>query len=319
MSPHHQRATLADPPGHLPPSFDEAFLHEGFRGLLPLDSGVESHLRGVIEDVLSHPGSLVRARLAYSVASGHGVAPERARELAIAIEYFHSASLVFDDMPSMDDAARRRGRPCPHLRYGEAAATLGALALINRGYALLWRVIGDLPGLGRHQASELVASCLGERGILNGQSQDLHFDPAAGAGEQVLEVAVGKTVSLIRLTLLLPAIVAGCGTQEQRRLERLATVWGLAYQILDDFKDCLMSGAETGKSTRRDATLGRPNLPDALGPAQAMTRVSELIDEGRGLVDLLDGERFPCLEDVQSLLESERRRVRQRLPVAACA
>lgn len=296
-----------------------AELHTAFRELLPVDWRIERHLRGVIEDVLSHPGSMVRARVAFDLASGRGLLREQALKLAIAIEYFHSASLIFDDMPSMDDATTRRGRPCPHLRYGEAAATLGALALINRGYALLWQGIEDLSRDGRREATALVGSCLGERGVLDGQARDLHFDAGQDGGRQVLAVAIGKTVTLIRLTLLLPAIAAGSPRRERERLERLATAWGLAYQILDDFKDCLMDGIEAGKSTRRDAALGRPNLPSTLGLADSMARLGELIAEGRELVDRLDGERFPSLEEVQSLLESERRRVLERLQVAACA
>ncbi|NJM12209.1 MAG: hypothetical protein HC889_10265 [Synechococcaceae cyanobacterium SM1_2_3] len=79
------------------------------------------------------------------------------------MEYFHTASLIFDDLPSMDDAEERRGHPCPHKVHGESAAILGALALINRGYALLWKVLSRLPRQRRHRAAELVESCLGSR------------------------------------------------------------------------------------------------------------------------------------------------------------
>jgi len=240
----------------LSPALDERYLRDGFRRLLPVGVHLERHLRGVIDDVLDHPGSLVRARLAYSLLREHDLDAERAREVAIAIEYFHTASLVFDDMPAMDGAEERRGHTCPHLVHGEAAATLGALALINRGYALLWKVIGGLSPARRQAASELVTSCLGLDGILNGQALDLHFAEQEDAGaDAVLEVAEGKTVSLIRLTLILPALVAGIDDAVIERLERLTTVWGLGYQVADDFKDCLMTDDETGKS----ATAMRPS------------------------------------------------------------
>ena len=53
----------------------------------------------------------------------------RAKDLAIALEYFHTASLVFDDLPCMDNALERRGVPCVHFAFGEAGAILTALAL----------------------------------------------------------------------------------------------------------------------------------------------------------------------------------------------
>ncbi len=299
-------------------ALEQRYLLEGFHRLLPAGPGVEPHLRGVLQDALRHPGSLVRAQLAYGILRRREVAAEAARAVAVAIEYFHTSSLLFDDLPSMDDAEERRGHPCPHLVHGEAAATLGALALITRAYALLWQVIGELPPARRRRAADLVAACLGVDGILNGQAHDLYF---AGGGERrVLAVAEGKTVSLIRLTLLLPAIVAGLGAVERRRLDRLATVWGLSYQILDDFKDHLMSAEETGKSTLRDGALGRPNLPHALGTEQALEKLEALLAEGRELLTrLAAGERWSQLESLQELLEDERGKVRQRLPLAACA
>ncbi len=289
------------------------FVLEGFRRLLPVDSSVEPHLRGVIRDALAHPGSLIRAQLAYGILHEHGVEAFLARSVAVAIEYFHTASLIFDDMPNMDDAQERRGHSCPHLVHGEAAATLGALALINQGYALLWQAIGTLPADRSTAAASLVSSCLGASGILNGQARDLHFDAAEHSAEEVLKVAEGKTVTLIRLTLSLPAIVAGVSSTGLARLDRLASVWGLAYQILDDFKDCLMSRAETGKSAGKDQQLGRPNFPGISGPEKAMDKLSALLAEGREVLALLcaDGDRWSRLGHVQTVLEDEQRNVRR--------
>ena len=123
---------------------DADALLAAFRDALPVDDRIEAHLGATIRDILDHPGRLIRAQLAFRVQSDRGVEPAAARDLAVAIEYFHTASLVFDDLPSMDDAKTRRGRPCPHLVYGEASAVLGALALITRGYALLWRCLDGL-------------------------------------------------------------------------------------------------------------------------------------------------------------------------------
>ncbi len=309
---------------------EHRFVLDGFRRLLPVDAGMEPHFRGVIRDALAHPGSLIRAQLAYGILRDHQVEAFLARSVAVAIEYFHTASLIFDDMPNMDDARERRGHACPHLVHGEAAATLGALALINQGYALLWQAIGTLPAERARAVADLVSSCLGAGGILNGQARDLHFDAADPSAEEVLAVAEGKTVTLIRLTLSLPAIIAGVDSSGLARLDRLASVWGLGYQILDDFKDCLMSRAETGKSGGKDHQLGRPNFPGVSGSEKAMDTLSALLAEGReilarlgspggGQVGQSGGDRWSRLSHVQAVLEDEQRKVRQRMPVAACA
>lgn len=296
-------------------------VRSAFTDLLPLGSGLEPRLRGVVADVLGHPGSLARAQLAYGLGVRRGLEAGRALKLGVAVEYFHSASLLFDDMPSMDDAAERRGRPCPHVVHGEAATILGALALITRGYGLLWEALGEeagAPGAGErcHAAAALVGECLGIAGILDGQSRDVHFRREETDPEAAVRVAVAKTVPLVRLAMVLPAVVAGEGPETVARLESLAAAWGLAYQILDDFKDSLMNAEETGKTPGRDAGLGRPNLPALTGPRQALARLGRQLGEARSLVAALareGGTSWAPLASLQEFLEAEVADVERRL------
>ncbi|HEX6202396.1 MAG TPA: polyprenyl synthetase family protein [Thermoanaerobaculia bacterium] len=291
-------------------------VERAFRTLLPLGDGLEEHLRGALEDLLAHPGSLVRAQLAYGILAARGAARRRALALATAVEYFHTASLVFDDLPAMDDAVMRRGHPCPHVVHGEAAATLAGLALITRAYELLWRSLEAVPPADRRRAARVVAQCLGVGGILDGQARDVHFDPRAGGAASVTAVALGKTVPLIRLALVLPARVAGVAEEGVELLERLAEAWGLAYQAVDDFRDLLAGGPESGKSGDRDAVLGRPNLAHRAGRRQALERLSALLADGRALVAAVARtapDLGPLLARVQEQLEEERRQVAERL------
>ena len=78
--------------------------------IVPSSDATESHLAGAARIRSEHPGSMVRAELAFRVACSLGARRGRAENLAIAIEYFHTASLLFDDLPSMDDARLRRGK-----------------------------------------------------------------------------------------------------------------------------------------------------------------------------------------------------------------
>jgi geranylgeranyl diphosphate synthase, type II len=297
---------------------DAGRVRAAFSAMLDVTDGTEPHLREVLRDVLAHPGGLARAQLAYGIGRGHGLARPRALALAVAVEYFHTASLLFDDMPMMDDAAERRGRPCPHVRHGEAAATLGALALIARAYALLWTAIDQAPAPTRVRATTLVAESLGVAGILNGQARDVHFLAARADHGAVLAIAEAKTAPLVRMSLVLPALVAGASAETLDVLERIAVSWGLAYQILDDFGDCLRGEAETGKSTRRDGALGRPNFVLRAGDTTARRQLARLLAESRGLVTTLTitaAGRWRVLSRLQRRLEAEQRDVRRRLSV----
>ena len=161
-----------------------------------------------------------------------------------------------------------------------------------------------------------MSECLGLAGILDGQARDVHFQREGADPEAVAEVAVAKTVPLVRLSMVLPAIVAGEDADTLHRLERLSSSWGLAYQILDDFKDRLMGVDETGKTAGRDAGLGRPNLPDLAGPQRALGHLRRLLAQSRAIVDALAihaRERWAPLASLQGFLEAEARDVARRL------
>ncbi len=267
----------------------------------------ESHLAGALADTLRHPGSMVRAELAFHVGCSFGLAEDRSENLAIAIEYFHTASLLFDDLPSMDDARLRRGIPCVHHVYGEGAAILAALALINRAYSLVWKAIGGLPTEFQAAGLAYLERHLGIAGLLDGQSRDLYYSGVAVHLRDPQSVAMGKTVSLIRLALVLPAVVTQASPRETHLLDRLATFWGLSYQTLDDLKDVLHADESHGKTTARDAFLDRPNLALAIGTFDSFERIDRLMNlAGRVISDLCRRrDMLVFLKDVRAQFNKE--------------
>jgi len=269
-------------------------LLDAFSSSLPLAAETEPHLRGALLQTLQHPGSLVRAQLVYDMAGAYGLEEMRSRNLAVAVEYFHTASLVFDDLPCMDDATQRRGEPCIHRSHGEAAAVLAALGLVNRAYALLWSGLAGSTPAQQSTAGSYVEKCLGVEGVLNGQSQDLHYASRTGNRPSPQQIATGKTVSLIQLSLVLPALLGGAEPGEVKLLERLAAFWGLSYQALDDLKDVFQASGQTGKTGARDASLNRPNLALAIGAPNAFRRLERLMRLGDCTLDRLV-ERMPSL------------------------
>lgn len=159
---------------------------------MPLPAALEPHFEGSLRYVLDNPGSLIRPRLVYQMATAYGLDTYAARELATALEYFHTASLLFDDLPCMDDARERRNVLCTHLLFGEESAILTALALINRAYALTWRAVAGFPRSVQDRALAFVEDCLGVGGLLNGQSFDLHYASSPRTLETTEHVALGK-------------------------------------------------------------------------------------------------------------------------------
>jgi len=260
---------------------DRQAVGRAYRAKLTAARRDEPRLSGVVAETLANPGSLTRALLAYKTMKACGAAEDRALDAATAVEYFHTASLLLDDLPAMDDAALRRGRPTAHKRFGEAAAILGSLAFINRAYALIWQALAHTPEEPRAAAAALLEACLGVDGVLQGQSMDVHFGERPAGEAAILEIAMLKTVSLFRLSLALPALLAGGRPSEITLLEELSHWWGLAYQLIDDLKDTL-GDPMAGKTTGRDLALQHPNLATCLGPEAARARLKGLLARAAG-------------------------------------
>ncbi len=100
-------------------------------------AGQAPSVLAAVEDSLYAPGKRLRPILALLVAEVLRGDPESVVPAACAIEMVHTASLILDDLPCMDDAALRRGRPTCHVAHGEATAILAAFALQNRAFEIL--------------------------------------------------------------------------------------------------------------------------------------------------------------------------------------
>ena len=150
------------------PADDAGRLHDAFRSGLDDVGGWRGGVAGGVDALLARPGCWSGGG-ACLVAHRMVAAEEAARDLACGIEYLHTASLVFDDLPSMDDAGFGAApRPCTSCT-GKPRRCLAALALINRGYALLWQ---GMAGLRRRARGSRPATTgqLGVAGLIGGQA-----------------------------------------------------------------------------------------------------------------------------------------------------
>lgn len=253
----------------------------------PTGPHAEAHLHAAVADVVRRPGKLLRARLVLAATGALGVDDDTGLTLATAVEYFHLASLLLDDLPCMDDAATRRGRACVHRVHGEATAILAALAFINRAYALAGFAIATRPGVVRMRAHACLDACLGSAGLVGGQARDLRFEGGERSAREVGRIALGKTGATFWLSLMLTALLAPPSSAELRALEALCAYWSLAYQALDDVQDVMATSVDSGKTAGRDRALARPNLALALGVPAARRRILRLLAQAEHRIGVL--------------------------------
>ena len=232
-------------------------------------------------------GKRLRPVLTMLGAELFGLPGSEVLNAAVGVEYVHTSSLIFDDLPAMDNAGERRGKPPLHKQFGEDIATLVAITLLNASYRMV-----TLDGEGDHQTSVTavweIVDCVGPAGMVGGQALDLTGGCATGRSyspRTVSSVKNLKTSALVRLALRLGAMYAGADEDALAALTRFAECFGNAYQLSDDLTDIeedaaaphhheppshatLLAAVADARSTLR------ANFPDS----PARRRLLELVD-----------------------------------------
>ena len=190
----------------------------------------------------------------------HGAPPDALRKVAVAVECFHKASLVHDDIEDGD--AERYGEPTVHAEHGVPVALNVGDFLIGEGYRLLAE--SDFaPGI---RARMIETAARGHRTLCLGQGAELAWArrPRPLSSQQVLQIFRQKTAPAFGVALELGATCAGAEPDVFEKLRAYSDALGIAYQIRDDLDDL-----EPSAGAPDDVTALRPSLPLAVGHEQA--------------------------------------------------
>lgn len=213
--------------------------------------GPKSHLRDACEYALLNGGKRFRPALVFMIAQEVGFHVD-VRQAAMAIEFFHTASLIADDLPCMDNDEKRRNQPAAHRAFGESCALLATYALISAGYAslaknarLLKNSTHPFSCQGDHLcvlAMENVSYNTGLCGAACGQFLDL--TPPDLTHQSILEIIQKKTVSLFEISFVLGWLFGGGDLALLDLVKKGAAHFGMAFQIADDLDDMAQDSAQ---------------------------------------------------------------------------
>lgn len=265
--------------------------------LIPYKDKIEAYLKRKMENfrgtklqeacsyALSNGGKRFRPTLVLMVAEAlqKGLEP---LEAATAIEYFHTASLLADDLPCMDDDRERRGAPSTHILYGEAIALLASYALIAEGYQLIVDQGKTTPAVSDHVtllAIENATKNTGIFGATGGQFLDLF--PVEASIKAYDETALKKTVSLFEISFVFGWLFGGGSVALLDEVKKAAYHFGMAFQIKDDFDDL-----------EKDKSLNRTmNLVFLMGEKKAEEVLSAHLEAYQSLLEKLNIASAPLL------------------------
>jgi geranylgeranyl pyrophosphate synthase len=180
--------------------------------------------------------------------------PETMKKLAVAVECFHKASLVHDDIEDNDDY--RYDKPTLHKKYGvPIAINIGDL-LVGEGY----RLIAECGTTAEQKGRMLTAAALGHRDLCLGQGEELNWmsQPVSLSSRKVLEIFRRKTSPAFEVALILGAVCGGADETVCAVLKEFSRALGIAYQVKDDIEDFNEKGSDN------DIKAMRPSLLTAL-------------------------------------------------------
>ncbi|WP_327011779.1 polyprenyl synthetase family protein [Dactylosporangium sp. NBC_01737] len=228
-----------------------------------------SDLDAVVAYALAGSGKRLRPALGLMLAEGLGIQPAAIEPVLVAGELFHTASLIFDDLPAQDGATVRRGRPAAHLVYGEASAQLAALSMISSGFGLVARLDRRFPAQRVTAVIEYVGSVLGPQGLCRGQHLDLRLgqDGTPATAAEIIEMYSLKTSTAIEAALVPLLMLLDRPPEQISLLKRYAHHAGVVFQLHDDVLDATSSTRQLGKDAGLDAR--KANIVRTCGLAEA--------------------------------------------------
>jgi geranylgeranyl diphosphate synthase, type II len=196
-------------------------------------------------------GKRLRPLLTVAAATRCDSRIEAALPGALALEIVHTASLIVDDLPAMDNATMRRGLPTVHIAFSEDIALLATIGLLNLAYQTLLRA-ETLPLQTRLDMLHVLTQAVGTDGLISGQGMDLQGKVGRSDLSAVAKLNYQKTGVLFVAAFEFAALAANLPPDVRRQLREAAQHLGHSYQINDDINDLLSHSAATGKTAARD-------------------------------------------------------------------
>ena len=277
------------------PSFADAMarvasaIEEELSRLLPPVAGPQARLHEAMRYAVLGGGKRLRPFLVAATAELFGMRGAAPTRVGTAIELIHGYSLVHDDLPAMDDAELRRGRPSCHRTFGEATAILAGDALQSLAFEVLARDDYAVDAERRCSLTAALAVAGGSRGMCGGQLLDLMAEKQSWSLADISAMQRLKTGALIRFACEAGAILGRAPPAASAELGAYADDLGLAFQIQDDLLDRGGEGVATGKDAGRDGAVGKATLVSVLGEAEARRKLAELRHRAVGRLDIFSG------------------------------
>ena len=279
----------------------------------PKETGMQKRLFESMNYSFDAGGKRIRPIMlmeSYLMLGGNEDEIEQLAPFMAAIEMVHTASLIHDDLPAVDNDDFRRGKPTNHKAYGETTAIFAGDALLNYAFETMLEDTvkeGDqVWKMKKLEAMNVLAKKSGAYGMLGGQMVDYLCEQKNDATlEELLFIHEKKTAALIQAPLIMGAIFAGANREKIARMEQVGYLVGISYQIQDDILDCIGDEKLLGKKTGSDAKNAKTTYVTIKGLKDAQADQERMSREAEGILSSIAEGPTLLRELVESLIHRE--------------
>jgi geranylgeranyl diphosphate synthase type II len=242
-------------------------------------------------------GKRIRPLFCFLVGELFDVPEEKLISLACSLEMIHTASLIMDDLPHMDNADKRRGKSANHIIYGQDVSALATFGLLTKAYEI---VLEDplLPDDKKVHVVCQLANAVGIGGMVGGQFVDLKSSSKSMEYSTLEYIHNHKTASLFVATGTATAIISKATKEEAEAIKMYARNLGFAFQVLDDLINSFGNEEEAGKSLKSD----NGNFAILYGREKSNQIIREFTDEALEAINIFKGKNEKLVFLSQMLL-----------------
>lgn len=242
---------------------------KALENFLPDDGGV---LTEAMRYSLFSKGKLIRPIIVLEFCKMSGGDFKKAIPFACAIEMIHSYSLIYDDLPCMDNDTMRRGKKTNHMVFGEGIALMSGAALYSEAFNIITANYKNFNLTDRQciNGISVLNTASGREGILVGQVLDMeNVDKNVTSLTALEKIHSLKTGAMIEASALLGCIAADADDMKMLSAKEFAKYFGLAFQVRDDILDVIGDQEKLGKSIGKDKKGDKTTFVDIMGLQEA--------------------------------------------------
>jgi farnesyl diphosphate synthase len=269
---------------------------------LYLDTSSNTPLQKAMHYAVLNGGKRIRPLLVYATGQALDAPLENIDLPACAVELIHSYSLIHDDLPAMDNADFRRGKPSCHRAFNEAIAILAGDALQPLAFEIIASHPARLSAEKRLQMINVLCHASGLHGMAAGQALDIAGIASLEALQHMHQL---KTGALIEASIQLGLLAAEIAIDKETEalFNTFGKTIGLAFQIQDDLLDIESNMNITGKPQGIDYLNNKITYPTLLGLETTRTQIDTLFKHALEILKPLGSRAALLSELAQKLFE----------------